>query len=500
VLGACVVASSAAALAGCLPEETVIGPSIDAIVESELVTLDDGTRISALDAVPLSDGSLLVDGMAGDQAVLVLAPADGRSPEILGEGGEIGAVRSIASAGAVTLVVGERGVVAIENGALFRVPIEPMLETMEVRALAPLTRADGTLDFLVATDAGLFVVVGDQASPIEIEGAPLVATHLAPRPRAGDVLSAWAADESGLVRITLGEGPTDPPALARLARLGEIEALASDDEGRPWWVEDGVLFSMTRDQRVILRALPMPAGVAPSGLTAIAGSGELWVHGALEGESSSSALFHFDGHVFRSVTGAIDGMTIRCATASECLGFDGTGELARIAVRHGASLEGLLEGASLHEPVTIHVAAEAEDAITSITADVSGTVVPVEAGELVIDPAVVGFGPRTLVRGRGGRDVDRRHRAALPRALRGLSRRRGPLRASPRLARGLDARGRSTPSGDHERRDAARSPAAAGGQRDARAHVGGRRVPLVGHDSSPGRREPSSSRISVRYR
>jgi hypothetical protein len=396
VLGACVVASSAAALAGCLPEETVIGPSIDAIVESELVTLDDGTRISALDAVPLSDGSLLVDGMAGDQAVLVLAPADGRSPEILGEGGEIGAVRSIASAGAVTLVVGERGVVAIENGALFRVPIEPMLETMEVRALAPLTRADGTLDFLVATDAGLFVVVGDQASPIEIEGAPLVATHLAPRPRAGDVLSAWAADESGLVRITLGEGPTDPPALARLARLGEIEALASDDEGRPWWVEDGVLFSMTRDQRVILRALPMPAGVAPSGLTAIAGSGELWVHGALEGESSSSALFHFDGHVFRSVTGAIDGMTIRCATASECLGFDGTGELARIAVRHGASLEGLLEGASLHEPVTIHVAAEAEDAITSITADVSGTVVPVEAGELVIDPAVVGFGPRTL--------------------------------------------------------------------------------------------------------
>jgi hypothetical protein len=160
-----------------------------------------------------------------------------------------------------------------------------MLETMEVRALAPLTRADGTLDFLVATDAGLFVVVGDQASPIEIEGAPLVATHLAPRPRAGDVLSAWAADESGLVRITLGEGPTDPPALARLARLGEIEALASDDEGRPWWVEDGVLFSMTRDQRVILRALPMPAGVAPSGLTAIAGSGELWVHGALEGES-----------------------------------------------------------------------------------------------------------------------------------------------------------------------------------------------------------------------
>jgi hypothetical protein len=100
--------------------------------------------------------------------------------------------------------------------------------------------------------------------------------------------------------------------------------------------------------------------------------------------------------VFRSVTGAIDGMTIRCATASECLGFDGTGELARIAVRHGASLEGLLEGASLHEPVTIHVAAEAEDAITSITADVSGTVVPVEAGELVIDPAVVGFGPRTL--------------------------------------------------------------------------------------------------------
>jgi hypothetical protein len=381
---------------GCLPEETVIGPSIDAIVESELVTLDDGTRVSALDAVPLADGSLLVDGMAGDEAVLVLAPADGRSPAILGEGGEIGAVRSVAVAGTVTLVVGERCVVAIEDGALFRVPIEPMLETMEVRAIAPLTRAEGTLDFLVATDAGLFVVVGDQASPIEIEGAALLASHLAPRPREADVLSAWAADESGLVRITLGEDPSDAPALARLARAGEIEALASDDEGRPWWVEDGVLFSMTRDRRVIARALPMPAGVAPSGLTAIAGSGELWVHGALEAESTSRALFHFDGQVFRNVAGAIDGMTIRCATGSECLGFDGTGEMARIAVRHAASLEGLFEGASLHEPVTVQVAAEAEDAITSITADVSGTVVPVEAGELVIDPAVVGFGPRRL--------------------------------------------------------------------------------------------------------
>ena len=241
-------------------------------------------------------------------------------------------------------------VVAIENGALFRVPIEAMLETMEVRALAPLVRTDGTLDFLVATEVGLFNIVGDQASPIRVDGAPLVVSRLAARPRVGDVLSAWAVEEGGLVRITLGEGPDDPPLLARMPRLGEIEALASDDEGRPWWVEDGVLFSMTRDQRVIVRPLPMPAGVAPSAITAIAAERELWIHGADAQSGAPGALFHFDGHVFRAITGGIEGMTIRCATGSECLGFDGRGEMARIAVRHAAGLEGLAEAPRCASP------------------------------------------------------------------------------------------------------------------------------------------------------
>lgn len=382
--------------AGCLPEETVIAAPIEAIVESELVMLD-GVTVSARDAVPLPDGSLLVDGTAGERAVLVLAPGDGRSPVAIGEGGEIGAVRSIATAGAVTLVVGESGVIAIENGALFRVPIEPMLEAMEVRTLAPMPRADapGELDFLVATDTGLFVVEGDTASPLLSDGAPLVVTHLAARPTSSGPGSAWAATDEGLVRITLGASPADPPTLSRLSRLGEIEALASDEEGRPWWVEDGALYSMTRDQRVILRVLPLDAGVEPTGITSITSEGELWIHAAGEG-GDHATLFHFDGHAFRRVNGGIDGMTIRCATGSECLGFDGTGEMARIAVRHGATIEGVLEGATLHESATVRVVAESSETVAEIRGDVSGTPITLEGDAITLDPAVIGFGARTL--------------------------------------------------------------------------------------------------------
>ncbi len=394
------VATSALACAGlaagCLPEETVIAAPIDAIVTSQLVMLD-GVAVSARDAVPLPDGSLLIDGTAGDREVLVLAPGDGRSPVAIGDGGEVGAVRSVATTGAVTLVVGESGVLAIENGALFRVPIEPMLEAMEVRSLAPLPRADapGELDFLIATDTGLFVVEDEAATPVLSSGEPLVVTHLAARPSVNDVSSAWAADDEGLVRITLAEDAGDPPTLSRLARLGEIEALASDDEGRPWWVEDGALYSLTRDQRVILRVLPMAAGLTPSGITSITTEGELWIHASDE-SGDRGALFHFDGHAFRAVSGAIDGMTIRCATGSECLGFDGTGEMARIAVRHDASIEGVLEGATLHEAASVSVVTDASERVSEVRADVSGTNVSIDGDTITIDPVAIGFGPRTL--------------------------------------------------------------------------------------------------------
>lgn len=389
---------TAGLVAGCLPEETVIGAAVPALVSSEIVLIE-GAQLSARDAVPLVDGSLVVNGTVPDgtttRSVLVLARPDGRAAEVLGDGDEVGVVRAVVVAGAVTIVVGEAGVVGVENGALFRVPIAPMLAAMDVRTLAPLPAvgATGDIDFLIATDAGLYVVVGDQASAIRLDGAPLIATHLATRP---GTRSAWAADDEGLLRITLADRMGDAPTLSRLARGGEITALASDAEGRPWWVEDGTLYSMTRDLRVIARVLPMEAGVAPTDVTSIADDGELWVHGS-DTTGARGALFHYDGHEFRAVQGAIGAMTIRCATGSECVGFDGTGELARIAIRHAVSVDGLVEGMRVHEPITLTITAEAPTRVTSIRATIGSVELPVaEGGRLQLDPAAVGYGPRML--------------------------------------------------------------------------------------------------------
>lgn len=380
---------------GCLPAETVIGEAITPVVTDVELTLD-AEALTPLDVVPLGDGSLLVDGrLAGGGEVLVLVPADGRPAELIGEGGEIGAVRSVATSGELALVVGEEGVLAVSSGALFRVPIEPMLAVTDVRSLVPIERVGepGVLDWLVSTDAGLYVVRDDAARPVLTAGAPLLASHIAARGPG----SAWLADEEGLVRLTLAESGTEPPRLERLSRLGEIEALAADDEGRPWWVEDGALLSLTRDQRVIVRALPLPAGAAVTGVTSIRRDGELWIH--VGGETSTlSALFHFDGEVFREVRGALDGLAVRCASGSECVTLDADeGTLRRVRVRHGASLEGLAEGGSLHEPIDVQVTPESAASVASIRADVGPTTIEVTDGSFTLDPIAVGFGPRTLL-------------------------------------------------------------------------------------------------------
>jgi len=385
----------ALSLVGCLPAETVVGDAITPILSDLEVTLE-GMAVTPADVVPLGDGSLLVDGATADGSpVLVLVPGDGRSPELIGAGGEIGAVRSVSTTGDLALIVGEEGVLAISSGALFRVPIEPMLDVMDVRSLAAIERdgMPGTLDWLVSTDAGLYVVRDETARPVLASGAPLVASHVAPR-GAG---SAWVADDEGLLRVTISENDADPPRLERLARLGDVTALASDAEGRPWWVEDGALYSLTRDQRVIPRALPVPAGASITGVTSVAREGELWIHVGDE-SSAAAALLHYDGSVFRPVDEALDGQRVRCASGSACLVLDAeAGELRQLRVRHGAALEGLTEGATVLEPVDVQITPESASSVASIRAEVGATVLTPTDGALTLDPAEIGFGPRTLV-------------------------------------------------------------------------------------------------------
>ncbi len=385
----------ALALSGCLPAETVIGEAITPVVSDLDVTLE-GTAVTPGDVVPLADGSLLVDGETADgTSVLVLVPADGRSPELIGAGGEIGVVRSVSTTGDLALIVGEEGVLAISSGALFRVPIEPMLDVMDVRSLAAIEREGmpGTLDWLVSTDAGLYVVRDDTARPVLASGAPVVVSHVAPRGTG----SAWVADDEGLLRVTISEDDAEPPRLERLARVGDVTALASDAEGRPWWVEDGALHSLTRDQRVIVRTLPVPAGASITGVTSIAREGELWIHVGDE-SSSAAGLLHYDGHVFRPIDGVLDGLRVRCASGSACVVLDAeAGELRQLRVRHGALLEGLGEGATVLEPVDVQITPESASSVASMRAEVGATVLTPTDGALRLDPAEIGFGPRTLV-------------------------------------------------------------------------------------------------------
>lgn len=378
----------------------MVAAAITPVVDDLEVTLD-GAPVTPDDVVPLPDGSLLVDGsvrdaMGASSAVLVLVPGDGRSPQAIGEGGEVGENRSVTSTGDVTLVVGEAGVLAIQGTTLFRVPVEAMLDVTEIGAIAALERASapGLLDWLVATDGGLFVVSDDVVRPLRAGGEPLSVTHLVPRAPG----SAWAADAEGLVRITLPEETEGAPQLERLARTGEIEALAADDEGRPWWVEDGVLFSLTRDLRVIARALPTAGGSPVGGITSLPREGELWIHTGDPWEAGADGLFHFDGHVFRPIDHPLDGRVVRCARGSECVVLEPSSHvLERLRVRHTAVLEGLAEGASLHDRTELRIVPEAADRIAEISATIDGAPVTVTDGAITLVPAEVGFGPRALV-------------------------------------------------------------------------------------------------------
>lgn len=389
--------ASSLVMTGCLAGETVLAPGITPLVSPVDVMLD-GRAITPLDVVPLADGSLLVEGNdpgTGGMAsrVLLLVPTGDRTPEVIGAGGEIGSVRDVITNGDLTIVLGELGVFAIRHGALFRVPIESMLDVASIRAIAAIDAPGNTglTEWLVSTDAGLTLIEGSSARPLLSGGAALHVDHLAARGPG----AAWAADASGLLRITWTSTEHNPTT-ARIARTGSIEALASDSDGFPWWVEGGQLFSMTRDGRVIPRALPTPAGTVVQDITALPQAGEIWLQARAPMETTTRALFHFDGSVFRPIEGTFTSRTLRCASASECVALDGSGHIERWRIRHAAELEGLTEGASLHERTEVRIAPEASALVQSVEARVGEQVLTVTANALSLDPTALGIGPRTL--------------------------------------------------------------------------------------------------------
>ncbi len=392
------VLACALALSGCLADDTVIAPGITPLVSPIEITFD-GRVIAPLDVAALPDGSLLVEGTDPGEGmptrVLLLVHNDGRAPELIGDGGEIGRLRSVSTSGDISLVLGESGVFAIQDGTLFQVPIESMLDVTEIRAMTAVERlaTPGVFDWLVATDAGLSLVAGDTVRPLLAGGAALEVEHLAPRGPG----AAWASDDEGLLRITLPRTSAMNPTMERLVRTGDVQALASDGDGSPWWVEDGQLFSMTRDGRVIARALPTPSGALMQGLSAMPEDNELWVHAGMPMETTASALFHFDGSVFRPIEGSFTGRVLRCASASECISFESaSGRIERWRIRHTAQLEGLTDNASLHDRTEIRITPEAPTLVQSIEARVGETTIPVTSGALSLTPGDVGFGARTL--------------------------------------------------------------------------------------------------------
>gem|GEM_PF-2257624 len=394
------VLACALALSGCLADDTILAPGITPLVSPVEVQFD-GRVITPNDFAALPDGSLLVEGTDPGEAgmptrILLLVHNDGRASEVIGDGGEIGRLRSVSTSGNISLVLGESGVFAIQDGTLFQVPLESMLDVTEIRAVTAVARRDspGLFDWLVATNTGLSLVAGDTVRPLLANGVPLSVDHLAARGPG----AAWASDSEGLLRITLPRSSAMGPTMERLARTGDVQALASDGDGAPWWVEDGQLFSMTRDGRVIARALPAPSGSLMQGISALPAANELWVHVGMPMETTTSALFHFDGSVFRPIDGSFTNRTLRCASASECVSLDSTsGRIERWRIRHDAQLEGLTANASLHDRTEIRITPEAPTLVASIEARVGEMILPVTSGGISLTPSDIGFGARTLV-------------------------------------------------------------------------------------------------------
>jgi hypothetical protein len=292
-----------------------LSPATETLVEGD-VTL----------AVPLADGSLLVD----DGTQLSIVYADAREPTPVGTAGEIGTLRAYVALGTSTLVAGSEGTFVVQTtprSGLFRAPIEDVIGDEVIRELAATPRPDAPSDLWVATEERLYLFRDETLTEVRVEGASLASVSLATR----GSLSVWAATPSRLLQVRV-ESATRALSATEVARPPGASALAVDANSTLWLVSGGALWSLGSDLRLDAYDLPF----APDALFAARDASDVWVR------AEDGSFYHQLDRIFRRVESApLDDVRP---------GPNGTlfahvdGATRRVRARHPITVEGLHSG------------------------------------------------------------------------------------------------------------------------------------------------------------
>lgn len=277
-------------------------------------------------AVPLADGSLLVD----DGTQLAIIYADAREPIPIGRTGEVGALRAYVTLGNSTLVAGSAGTFVVQTtprSGLFRAPIEDVIGDEVIEQLASSPRPDAPDDLWVATSERFYLFRDETLTEVRIDGMSLPSVSLATR----GSLSVWAATATRLFQVRV-EASSRALSATEVARPPGASALAVDANGTLWAVNDGLLWSLRSDLRLDSYELPF----APQALFAASDAADVWLR------AEDGTFYHQVDRVFRRV----EGMPMSDVRH----GPDGTlvaqiaGSTRRVRARHPITLEGLHSG------------------------------------------------------------------------------------------------------------------------------------------------------------
>jgi len=292
-----------------------LSPTTETLVEGD-VTL----------AVPLADGSLLID----DGTQLAIVYADAREPTSIGATGEIGTLRAYVALGTSTLIAGSAGTFVVQTtprSGLFRAPIEDVIGEEVIRGLASSPRPDAPSDLWVATEERLYLFRDETLTEVRVEGMSLADVSLAPRAP----LSVWAATPTRLLQVHV-ESTSRALSATEVARPTGASALAVDADSTLWLVSDGMLWSLRSDLHLENYELPF----VPTALFAARDAGDVWV------QAEDGSFYHQLYRVFRLV----DSMPL----SDVHHGPEGTlyarvgDTIRRVRARHPITVEGLHSG------------------------------------------------------------------------------------------------------------------------------------------------------------
>lgn len=239
----------------------------------------------ARSAFALGDGRLLVDTDEG----LQILQSNGDA-ELVGRPDEIGRLEGVVALSTSWLLLGSDKAVVLRESELYVSELQRALATDEhVRSVVTTIREEMDPDLWVLTNRSLYLFRENALSAVTLGDSPNM----------NDALLAAAPLESGeAVWLATSDGVFEVASVGDGLRAGVIPdlilptAMATDGEGRLWFLNGRTL--STIDETRVLRARELPFDAAQ--LYSSSAHPDLWIVG-------STDVWHHTGEVFRELDG-----------------------------------------------------------------------------------------------------------------------------------------------------------------------------------------------------